>query len=278
MRPFSSSLCSATVFLVMAVQASFVHAQQVRGPRTLEKLMEGASNSTTEPGFAEPEEAVDKQAQAIAWQFKSPAAIKAVKAFEQAERKRLQDSEKQVQDNLTELITSLETSQKEVTQAGDLDEAIRIRDALTALKNGSAQPGAASGKPVLKKHTKIPAKAVAFKGHHYFFVSAPCSWRVACQKCEEVGGHLVTFDSREEYAFVARLRGNSAAYVGATRDTNTGGWEWIDGQPCRDILWATNQPNNGGSEMFLGFQNNDPTGLHDWNVHDKLPFVCEWDE
>ncbi|MFM9195771.1 MAG: C-type lectin domain-containing protein [Planctomycetia bacterium] len=277
MRSSSAPVLWAGWWVAVAVGSGLVHAQPPGQPGGLDNVVDGAEDPATNPILAEAEATAGEQIKPSEWKFKAKKALEAVKAFEQAEDKRKQTHEKQGQANIAQLIASLEAIQREVTQAGDLDDAILIRDALADLKNGAAKVVATSAKTGPKKRAKIPARAIAFKGHHYFFVSTPCSWRVACQKCEEVGGHLVILDSKEEYAFVARLRGNTEAYVGATRDTSTGGWEWIDGRPCQDIPWGGGQPNNGPSEMYLGFYK-EPLGLHDYSLNDKLPFVCEWDE
>ena len=202
---------------------------------------------------------------------KFQAAEKKIRVDENTEHKKIKESfAKQRKQNRLALVLDFEMELKAETQAGNLESAVKLRDAIKALKRGDVPPGLASG----DRNVRIPSDAVSWKGHHYKLFSTNVTWLVAYQKCQRLGGHLVTMESDAEYRFVSKLRRGSA-YVGATRNTESGRWEWVNGKPCRNLRWAPGQPNNRKNEDALGFENG--PGLHDWFSMDKHPFICEWD-
>jgi len=70
------------------------------------------------------------------WTFKSAKARSALKNYKAAETKRTHESNKQAKQNRFDLILSMEEALSAETKAGNLDGAVRIRDAIKALRAG----------------------------------------------------------------------------------------------------------------------------------------------
>jgi len=126
----------------------------------------------------------------------------------------------------------------------------------------------------------IPKDAAEFDGHHYmvFYGRVP-SWPAAKQKCEEMGGHLVTIASAEENAFLTRLiRVPDRRYVlvGGVRAQRRGAWSWIDGSDFLYKNWDVNEPKGKYRFLELDAQGkwHDTSESHPSHVG----FICEWDQ
>lgn len=70
--------------------------------------------------------------------------------------------------------------------------------------------------------------------HSYEFVQSTCDWDEAWAAAREKGGHLVTFETEEEYRHVLELRGKKAPdlwylRIGARRDDDQEAYYWRDG-------------------------------------------------
>jgi len=70
--------------------------------------------------------------------IKSPDALNAFRAFETAERVARSDYFRATDEGRTKLVAALTASMDRATKAGNLDEAVRLRDAIADLKAGNA--------------------------------------------------------------------------------------------------------------------------------------------
>ncbi len=98
--------------------------------------------------------------------------------------------------------------------------------------------------PATEATTKEPAYAVYFED---------ISWYEAENKCFDMGGHLVTFDTQEEFNKVINIISEydlkSVYYIGGFRDQNSNDYYWIDsdgfgyGEPINNLTsWLPGEP------------------------------------
>lgn len=118
-----------------------------------------------------------------------------------------------------------------------------------------------------------PPNIGTFNGHRYevVLVDTSIAWGDAKAAAVAKGGHLVTFTSEAENAFVGQLvaannaaPGNYGPWFGATKpqvDPNADGgpadpaanWSWITGEAWSYTNWLPSQPDNDDlNENFLG--------------------------
>ncbi len=143
--------------------------------------------------------------------------------------------------------------------------------------------------------TDIPLDAVEFNGHYYYAFDEGKTWTEAKEKCEAMGGHLVTISSVAEQKQVLEiLKTKNAYWIGAAREKDS--WHWIDNTPFSYTNWGVGEPNNQASvesyaeiircnykHFSAGKWNdleNDPLDNRNELFYQKqnLGFVCEWEK
>lgn len=126
---------------------------------------------------------------------------------------------------------------------------------------------------VKEENPSIPADAVEFNGHRYYLydfagLAEPTqnTWENAQAYCEAVGGYLATITTLEENDFLYRYmrqRGYASAYFGLS-NTQTGAWQWGNGELLTYTNWHSGEPNNqNGNEHYGMFYENFSDGT--WN-------------
>ncbi len=137
-------------------------------------------------------------------------------------------------------------------------------------------------------YTQIPNNAFSYNGHYYMIYENVCStWEEAKIYCENLGGHLATFSSKEEndalYEWITS-QGFSNAYFGFTDNVSEGSWQWVNGESSGFTNWHSGEPNSeSSSEDYAMFYYKYQDGT--WNdgnfdhgtVSDSKVFICEWD-
>lgn len=115
-------------------------------------------------------------------------------------------------------------------------------------------------------------------GHIYELYDDILTWEEAKEKCEELGGHLVTITSPEEQAVIQQLLSGSSRgsyFIGGRKEGENS--VWITGEPFDYTNWCEGEPNNsyGREDVYEIFSH----GF--WNdcCNDKLGggFICEYD-
>lgn len=152
----------------------------------------------------------------------------------------------------------------ELTKKGDFDGATALKARITELETVHAD----AVRP-------RPKDVVRFDGHSYALIKEPATWHVAKRRCEEMGGHLVTFESPKEAAFVARLcaDGDADAWIGASDEEEEGRIRWITGAEMNLKIQADNANGHEHHIQWLA-------RIADWNDNPagmRCRFVCEWD-
>ena len=115
--------------------------------------------------------------------------------------------------------------------------------------------------------------------HKYHVFELSMTWEEAKKYCEELGGHLVTITSEEEYNSVLKLLPKTGEYtywLGATDIQTKGTWKWITDEEFSFTKWFPDKPNNAGDYLFLATSN----GVSGWNNGlgtETYNFICEWE-
>ncbi|KAL7880087.1 hypothetical protein SRHO_G00023410 [Serrasalmus rhombeus] len=89
-----------------------------------------------------------------------------------------------------------------------------------------------------------------FGSHCFRIYTAAATWSYAEQNCVDMGGHLASVHSTEEYTFIQELvqnktNSNSQTWLGGTDAAQEGVWTWTDGSAFNYNNWSYSQPDNG---------------------------------
>lgn len=87
--------------------------------------------------------------------------------------------------------------------------------------------------------------------HSYYRSNTTMNWAGAKALCEQKGGHLVTFSSREENLFVNQYLVDEF-WLGFSDEFQEGLWQWITNEPVTYTNWGIGEPNNIGNEDYCG--------------------------
>lgn len=132
--------------------------------------------------------------------------------------------------------------------------------------------------------------SIVHKNNKYIFYNTALSWEDANKWCEDIGGHLVTINDKDEWDAVSDLlkQANGArCWLGA--NSKNGDWKWVTGEEITFDVWDSGQPDNaGGTEYYLGTYSSN-TALperslitcYNWNDYSSeymAGFVCEFDD
>lgn len=90
-------------------------------------------------------------------------------------------------------------------------------------------------------------------GHTYKVYPENLTWNEAKEKCENLGGHLITANTPEEQQLVEKITSNygSNYWLGGKLD-ETNVWRWVTGEVIQPQYWALGQPDHGQGEPYLG--------------------------
>ncbi|KAL7876141.1 hypothetical protein AOLI_G00111040 [Acnodon oligacanthus] len=107
------------------------------------------------------------------------------------------------------------------------------------------------------------------------------TWSASEQNCVNMGGHLASVHSSQEYSFIQALvlnatLSNSRTWLGGTDAAQEGVWVWTDGSAFDYINWSTGQPDNAGSAENC-MEMNFPVNWNDVTCSVSFPSVCSKD-
>ena len=160
------------------------------------------------------------------------------------------------------------------------------------------------------KGNKTKGEAVEYEGHRYLICNDSMSWTEAKEKCEEMGGHLVTINGAGEQRFIADHIEKDGIqkhhyWLGGTDAGKEGEWRWVTGEPFVFTNWDPGdgedhspQPNDADNQDYLELQtiSNTSSNYMTWNdvcesgdngVNQGAPwyymqhyfgYICEWEE
>ncbi|MDB5388980.1 MAG: C-type lectin domain protein [Planctomycetaceae bacterium] len=162
-----------------------------------------------------------------------------------------------------------------------LSEATKAKDedAIEALKEKVAagdKEKAAKAKPA---STTRPENAVRLGTHEYAVIPDKLTWHMAKKRCEELGGHLVTFESPEEQDLALRAGKitNAPLWIGATNEANLTEWTWVNGSSVKvDDFAKLDDTSRETISCGIAYSNENRT-WSDSNLGNHFGFICEWD-
>lgn len=171
-----------------------------------------------------------------------------------------------VQKAAQERLRILKTALADATKAGDFDAATEIKARVAAAETaGGLRPK--------------PKNVVKFGGHEYAVVDGALSFHNAKRHCQEMGGHLVTFETPQEQAAVLEYcrQQKIAAWIGATNEDDQKQWMWVTGNP---VLDRSGWKHDNHDAVFHGMGMTywpDSNTFNDDNLGARMGYVCEWD-
>ena len=130
-----------------------------------------------------------------------------------------------------------------------------------------------------------------FSNHRYVLFTDSLNWKAAEEKCESLGGHLVTINSAAEQQYIENLLANSDLssgkdiWIGLSRENNEF-QTWVTGEDVLYSNWGDPQPDNlGGSQNYGVIVNGSRQGgsyhieQYQWddNSDSSRPYICEWE-
>ncbi|MEC8553548.1 MAG: lectin-like protein [Planctomycetota bacterium] len=209
----------------------------------------------------------------------------------QAAVKRLEGVfEKEVEKLRAKTLKDLQKELHGALEAKDLDKAAALREAIKAFADadeaGLSAKSDAEGKaePASKKkmQKRIPRDALTFCRSRYAFIRQPRTWHRATKNAADLGGHLVTSNSVEEYDFLQKVLhlANDSKYsywIGGTCEDDGTTYRdhmenFIDFTPMRNERLT----NNTYSHCWLHLGNNNGWRVKNFS-HGIDAFIIEWD-
>jgi hypothetical protein len=163
-------------------------------------------------------------------------------------------------------VKALKQMLAEVTKAGDFDTATKVKELVAIAES------------VGKLRTK-PKNVLHFNGHEYFIATDKATWHQAEQYCQEMGGHLVTFESPQEQAFVLDLclHQEESLWIGLSNEKELK-WHWVNGIPAKlDMNFITDDPHRDSIAAGMLYSHMYYKKFTDWYQGAYSGFICEWD-
>jgi hypothetical protein len=214
--------------------------------------------------------------------------LKVMQAWENAEKKVRKNRE--IYDGANAKV--LELFQKEIEKIRPaVDVAVIVKqfqqEAIVALDANAKPP--APPPPDDKDTLRAP------NGHRYKFIRESLSWEDAQKKCIDMGGHLLTLETRAEHEFITQwikagfavnkdqFGGGASAWMGGRELEVKPGqrqWHWVSGEPVTFTSWRGHHPHRVEADRdFLTFAFAQCDWVNFWgNQHPDVFFICEWDK
>lgn len=184
-------------------------------------------------------------------------------AMQKADNVRFYAVQKASQERLKVLRTTL----ADATKAGDFDAATEMKARIESADSaGGVRPK--------------PKETVKFGGHEYAVIDAKLSFHNAKRHCQEMGGHLATFENPQEQAAALEYcrRRKIPAWIGATNEDAQDKWMWVTGTP---VTVATEWQHDNHDSQLHGMGMTfwpDSNSFNDDNLGARIGFMCEWDQ
>lgn len=170
------------------------------------------------------------------------------------------------------LLESLSEAQSKATKTGNLEEAVRLRDAIKEFENSFTGPEQAV-------EVDIPKDAVVLGGHHYYAVAEGLPWHLARDLCAARGGHLVRIEGQDEMNFLLALMKQGsieACWLDLNDELKEGDWRFTNGEKTEFFKWTSGPDNHEGAQHYA-YMGSSGT-WDDAFGGQRLAYICEWDE
>ncbi|KAM8827191.1 uncharacterized protein ACB058_020206 [Synchiropus picturatus] len=121
-----------------------------------------------------------------------------------------------------------------------------------------------------------PVEWLQFESSCYYISAAqePKRWLTSKKECENLNGHLVIIDSKQENDFVSKFF--QQTWIGLSDRDKEGKWKWVDGTALSGTnYWASGEPNNADSNEDCAELLRDSKEWNDVPCGQTLSFICE---
>lgn len=123
-----------------------------------------------------------------------------------------------------------------------------------------------------------PTGPISFGGHRYQFIAEANGGPAARRRATELGGHLVSVNSKEEQDFLTKTYGATLAaggrvWINGARDRSDNTWRWFNGEPFTFTNWAEGKPDGAANGLAMIA----PDFRWDDDQNFQAPFIVEWD-
>ena len=149
-------------------------------------------------------------------------------------------SETNAADENAEFIQTVLAQADELAQQGSIDKARNVLSDAYAVTNSEEikrkldeldGQGTSEQTETLSGETFSDSKDTGI--HRYDFFLSDGTWEDAYRGCKERGGHLVTFESQEEFLYVCSLlsqngQESNVFFIGGRRDLDSQNYYWVD--------------------------------------------------
>lgn len=133
------------------------------------------------------------------------------------------------------------------------------------------------------KRVYIPDYVYSYGNHYYKYYPYSMTWYDAKEYCENLGGHLATVSSEDEWSFIQSkaIANTGHFWLGATDEKLKGEWCWVTGEPWTFTAWSNNYPNSDSNANYLYISSTRDYLWYNWtntlDTNAKNGFICEWD-
>lgn len=131
-------------------------------------------------------------------------------------------------------------------------------------------------------YTPEEPQKMTFRDNEYLLFDKATSWDSAKEYCEQLGGHLVTLDSKEENDAVKELAASGnlyAYYIGGHDKISEDGYEWVNGEPMTYTNMDQEQPGDeyDGYDIMCMKKETGTWIEGDEALFGVYGFICEFD-
>lgn len=120
-------------------------------------------------------------------------------------------------------------------------------------KYGNASLDKPADTSVVNSYKEV--ESIVYNGNKYTLFDDTLDWEQAKNKCEVMGGHLVTVTTIDEERAIDKLLASgkrTGYFLGGTDKGTKGNFRWITGEKFEYSNWDANEPNNfNGNEDYI---------------------------
>lgn len=145
----------------------------------------------------------------------------------------------------------------------------------------------------IKEEGVTPVQEITYNNNRYERYDVAMTWTEAKAFCEEKGGHLVTFSSKDESTAVLEMikeNPKNCYWIGLYRGNTDSTWKWVTDEEVTYTNWAANEPNNqhNAGEYYTHLYGITPVGQWNdtlvagaeqsgvFNSLENFGFICEY--
>lgn len=135
-------------------------------------------------------------------------------------------------------------------------------------------------KAVTLCNSNLAVNTTTFQTHTYKVYEDNLSWTKAKEKCEALGGHLVTIDSLDEQKVitgVVKTLSRNGYFIGITDRDSEGTYRLVTGAGPTYTNWGVGQPGSKNGNEDYGVLNKSGIWVSSTGEVGNVGFICEWE-